>query len=382
MLYRSFPKMPDEKISALGFGLMRLPLKSDSSIDYEKTKELVCIALEQGVNYFDTAWPYHGGTSETVLGRILKELGVREKIYIADKLPIWDIDSKEKAASIFAKQLEKLQTDHIDFYLLHAMSKDHWEKVKKLGLLSLIDELKASGKIRHPGFSFHDTPDVFQKIVDEYPAAEFCQVQYNYLDGDIQGTAKDIEYAAARGIGTVVMEPLRGGLLAQPPKGINEIFASASIKRAPAEWGLGYVLQNPNIVCTLSGMGAADQMRMNCATAATVAPASMTQTELKIVESAAEWFKQRIKVPCTGCRYCMPCPKNVDIPAVFSDWNRMSMSGALEDGPAVSENYAKIQKDGHGAELCVTCHKCETLCPQKIKIPAMLAEAKKMLKTE
>ena len=143
MLYRSFPKMPDEKISALGFGLMRLPLKPDSSIDYEKTKELVCIALEQGVNYFDTAWPYHGGTSETVLGKIVKELGVRDKIYIADKLPIWEIDSKEKAASIFSKQLEKLQTDHIDFYLLHAMSKDHWEKVKKLGLLSLIDELKA-----------------------------------------------------------------------------------------------------------------------------------------------------------------------------------------------------------------------------------------------
>ncbi len=383
MLYRSFPKMPDLKISTLGLGLMRLPVNPEnSSIDYEKTKELVCLALEQGVNYFDTAWPYHGGTSEIVFGQIVKELGIRDKIYIADKMPIWDIDSKEKARSIFEKQLEKLQTDHVDFYLLHAMSKDHWEKVKKLDLLSLLDELKAAGKIRHLGFSFHDTPDVFEKIVDEYPAAEFCQVQYNYLDGDIQGTAKDIQYAAIRGIGTIVMEPLRGGLLAVPPKGISDIFLKAEQKFHPAEWGLSWVLQNPGVVCTLSGMSAAEQMLMNCKTASAAVPDSMSAGQLKIVESAADWFKQRIKVPCTGCRYCMPCPRKVDIPAVFAEWNRMSMTGALEDGPAVSPNYTKLKKEGHGADLCVFCHKCETVCPQKIKIPDMLAEAGKTLKTE
>lgn len=383
MLYRSFPKIPELKISALGLGLMRLPTKpEDSSIDYDKTKEIVENALKQGVNYYDTAWPYHGGTSETVFGQIVKELGIRDKIYIADKMPIWDIDSKEKARSVFTRQLEKLQTDHVDFYLLHAMSKDHWKKVKNLDLLALLDELKASGKIRHLGFSFHDTPDVFQMIVDEYPSAEFCQVQYNYLDGDIQGTAKNIEYAAKRGIGTIVMEPLRGGLLAMPPKGIADIFAASGENRKPAEWGLNWVLQNPDVVCTLSGMSSVDQMLMNCAAAASTVPDSMTLKEKKVVESAADWFKQRIKVSCTGCRYCMPCPKNVDIPAVFSEWNRMSMTGALEDGPAVSVNYGKLHKEGHDAELCVVCHKCETLCPQKIKIPNMLAEARKLLKVE
>ncbi|MCQ2579239.1 MAG: aldo/keto reductase [Treponemataceae bacterium] len=380
MLYRNFPKMPEMQVSVLGFGLMRLPVKPDSSIDYDKTKELVSLAFEQGINYFDTAYPYHGGTSETVFGQIVKELGIRQKIYIADKLPVWDVDSKEKARSIFETQLERLQTDHIDFYLLHALGKDHWEKVKKLDILSLLDELKESGKIRHIGFSFHDTPEVFEKIIDEYESAEFCQVQYNYLDGDIQGTAKDIAYAAERNIGTIVMEPLRGGLLAMPPKGVIDIFAHAEKPRTPSEWALRWVLENQEVVCALSGMNSVDQLMMNCATASCAKPNSLPSKQLKVVESAADWFKHRIKVSCTGCRYCMPCPKNVDIPAIFAEWNRMSMTGALEDGPAVSGNYVKIKNDGHGADLCVSCRKCESLCPQKIKISEQLVQVRKSFK--
>jgi predicted aldo/keto reductase-like oxidoreductase len=382
LLYRKFPKIPNVQVSVLGLGLMRLPTKpEDSSIDYEKTKEIVSLSLEHGINYFDTAWPYHGGTSEVVFGKIVKEFGVRDKIYIADKLPIWDVDSKEKARSIFKTQLERLQTDYIDFYLLHALSKSHWEKVKKLDLLSLLDELKDAGKIRHLGFSFHDTPDVFEKIIDEYPAAEFCQVQYNYIDGDVQGATKNIEYAAERNIGTIVMEPLRGGLLATPPKGIIDIFSHAEKPRMPAEWGLRWVLENQEVVCALSGMSTAEQVIMNCAAVSNAKPNSMPLRQLKIVERAVEWFKQRIMVSCTSCRYCMPCPKNVDIPSIFSEWNRMAMTGALENGPAVSAIYNKIQKDGHGAELCVVCRKCESLCPQKIKIADKLAEAKKAFKS-
>ena len=214
MLYRKFPKIPNVQVSVLGLGLMRLPTKpEDSSIDYEKTKEIVSLSLEHGINYFDTAWPYHGGTSEVVFGKIVKEFGVRDKIYIADKLPIWDVDSKEKARSIFKTQLERLQTDYIDFYLLHALSKSHWEKVKKLDLLSLLDELKDAGKIRHLGFSFHDTPDVFEKLLTNILPLNSCQVQYNYIDGDVQGATKNIEYAAERNIGTIVMEPLGADFL-------------------------------------------------------------------------------------------------------------------------------------------------------------------------
>ena len=241
MNYRTFPKIDDCKISAIGFGLMRLPLLSNSEeIDKEKTRELVKLAINQGINYFDTAYPYHNGNSETVFGEIVKEENLRDKIYIADKMPVWNVEKEEDFYKILDEQLKKLQTSYIDFYLLHALNKDSWEKVKKLNGLTFLEKAKAEGKIKHIGFSFHDNLETFKKIVDEYENFEFCQIQYNYIDEDTEKRPQNpgwqgLKYAGKKELGVIVMEPLRGGLLANPPVGVRNIFANAEVPRLPAE---------------------------------------------------------------------------------------------------------------------------------------------------
>ena len=371
MLYRRFPRIPDKEISVLGFGMMRLPLKKNSEEpDYDLTKEMVKTAFDNGINYFDTAYPYHGGKSEVVLGAALKELGIREKVYVADKLPLWEVKKQEDLYRIFDEQLKRLQTDYIDFYLLHAIGAERWQQIKDLQVLSFLKQLKSSGKIKHIGFSFHDSPDAFKTIIDGFPMWEFCQVQYNYMDKD---AADLIAYAAKNEIGTIVMEPLRGGLLAKPPKPVLDIFAAAPKPRMPAEWGLRWVWENQNVVVALSGMSASDQMIMNIATACAGMPNSLPQSQLNTVKTASEWFNSRIKVPCTGCNYCYPCPKKIAISDIFREWNRLSLNGCLENTDHVkSTAYSDIQKSGRGADQCVECRICEGYCPQKIQIPDLL----------
>jgi predicted aldo/keto reductase-like oxidoreductase len=383
MNYRHFPLIDDCKISALGFGCMRFPLvPGTEDIDKEKTRELIKAAYNEGVNYYDTAWPYHHGTSEEVLGSILQEENLRDKVYIADKCPVWEIKEEADFDRILDEQLRRLKTDHIDFYLLHAMNASSWENMKKLHATSFLERAKKLGKIKHIGFSFHDSLDVFKKMIDEYAGWEFCQVQYNYLDDDGEQQTSNpgkqaLAYAAKHEIGVIVMEPLRGGLLANPPKGVRDIFAAAETPRLPAEWGLRFVWESQEVVTALSGMNDMTQVLVNCATASTAFPNSLPQKQLAVVKQAKDWFESRIKVPCTHCNYCMPCPQGVSIPDVFSEYNDASLRGAFEEGApkTVSADYIKLKKEGKGADKCVSCGLCATKCPQHIKIPDVLKEA-------
>ena len=382
MNYRTFPKIDDCKISAIGFGLMRLPLLPNSEeIDKEKTRELVKLAINQGINYFDTAYPYHNGNSETVFGEIVKEENLRDKIYIADKMPVWNVEKEEDFYKILDEQLKKLQTSYIDFYLLHALNKDSWEKVKKLNGLTVLEKAKAEGKIKHIGFSFHDNLETFKKIVDEYENFEFCQIQYNYIDEDTEKRPQNpgwqgLKYAGKKELGVIVMEPLRGGLLANPPVGVRNIFANAEVPRLPAEWAFRFVWENQEVVTALSGMNSEDQVLVNAAVASTAFPNSMPNAQIEVIKKAQAWFDSKIKVPCTGCRYCVPCPKGVSIPEIFDHYNTASMRGLLEEnGKTFLTDYKKLVEENHGANQCVNCGACAKLCPQHISIPEMLKEA-------
>lgn len=382
MNYRTFPKIDDCKISAIGFGLMRLPLLPNSEeIDKEKTRELVKLAINQGINYFDTAYPYHNGKSETVFGEIVKEENLRDKIYIADKMPVWNVEKEEDFYKILDEQLKKLQTSYIDFYLLHALNKDSWEKVKKLNGLTFLEKAKAEGKIKHIGFSFHDNLETFKKIVDEYENFEFCQIQYNYIDEDTEKRPQNpgwqgLKYAGKKELGVIVMEPLRGGLLANPPVGVRNIFANAEVPRLPAEWAFRFVWENQEVVTALSGMNSEDQVLVNAAVASTAFPNSMPNAQIEVIKKAQAWFDSKIKVPCTGCRYCVPCPKGVSIPEIFDHYNTASMRGLLEEtGKTFLTDYKKLVEENHGANQCVNCGVCAKLCPQHISIPEMLKEA-------
>ena len=382
MNYRTFPKIDDCKISAIGFGLMRLPLLSNSEeIDKEKTRKLVKLAIDQGINYFDTAYPYHNGKSETVFGEIVKEENLRDKIYIADKMPVWNVEKEEDFYKILDEQLEKLQTNYIDFYLLHALNKDSWEKVKKLNGLTFLEKAKATGKIKHIGFSFHDNLETFKKIVDEYENFEFCQIQYNYIDEDTEKRPQNpgwqgLKYAGKKELGVIIMEPLRGGLLANPPVGVRNIFANAEVPRLPAEWAFRFVWENQEVVTALSGMNSEDQILVNSAVASTAFPNSMPNSQIEVIKKAQTWFDSKIKVPCTGCRYCVPCPKGVSIPEIFDHFNTASMRGLLEEnGKTFLTDYKKLVDENHGANQCVNCGACAKLCPQHINIPEMLKEA-------
>lgn len=381
MKYRRFPKIDESQISILGFGLMRLPQTADGEIDEAAVRELVKTAYGQGVNYFDTAYPYHGGKSELVIGKILEEEKLRDKVYLADKCPPWEIKETSDFDRILDEQLKKLRTDHIDFYLMHALNKDSWTRMKDLGCIAFLERAKHAGKIKHIGFSFHDSIDVFREIVDAYPGWEFCQIQYNYLDDDGEKKRGNpgkqaLAYAADHEIGVIVMEPLHGGMLADPPEGVQQIFKEAPVQRSAAEWGLKFVWESQEVVLLLSGMNAMDQMLENCATADDSNPNAMPRRDMAVISKAKEWYESRIRVPCTGCRYCVPCPKGVAIPDIFGVWNNVAMRGWLEDKEkAPAEYYQGMVKDGHGVPSCIGCGACAAKCPQHIDIPAKLQEA-------
>ncbi len=389
MQYRVFPKIQDKPISVLGFGTMRFPLSNvdtdlgkanePSNIDVETTKGLIKEAYEQGVNYYDTAYIYHEGKSEVVLGKILKELGIREKVYIADKMPMWLVKEESDLERLFNEQLERLGTDYIDFYLLHSLTDKTWETVKKVNAIKFVEQKKREGKIKHIGFSFHHEYDTFKSIVDGYSGWEFCQIQYNYLDENYQAGSKGLEYATKHEIGVISMEPLRGGLLANVPKPVIDIFANADKPRMPFEWALRWVWDNQGIITALSGMGAMDQVIGNCAIASSGKANSLPQSQIATVEKARDWIKGAMRVPCTGCFYCMPCPTKVSIPDVFKEYNRLAMEGILETGKDSSGlvhsiGYIQIKEKEQGADKCITCGKCVTHCPQNIAIPEELAK--------
>ena len=374
MLYRRMPKNGDE-LSILGFGCMRLPVL-DGKIDEARAISQIRHAIDSGVNYVDTAWPYHAGESEVLLGKALRG-GYRSRVKLATKLPSWMINSREDMDRYLAAQLKRLETDHIDYYLLHALNGTLWDNLKPLGVLEFLDQAKKDGRIVNAGFSFHGLAEDFTRIVDAYPWV-FCQIQYNYLDEDYQAGTQGLQYAAEKGLGVVVMEPLRGGNLAvsAPPPAVKAIWDEAAVRRTPAEWALRWIWNHPEATVVLSGMNDEVQIQENLAIADAAHANSLTKEELELVDRASQTYQELMKIGCTGCGYCMPCPSNVMIPICFEEYNKMYLFGPEEE---VKFRYAFRMSgqlvDGRPgyASQCVECGTCVDKCPQKIQIPELLA---------
>lgn len=373
MLYRTLGKT-NEKVSSLGFGCMRLPIidGDTTKIDEEKAIKMIHHAIDEGVNYVDTAYPYHGtgmgngGESEPFVGRALKD-GYREKVNLATKLPSWLIKTREDMDKYLNEQLERLQTDHIDFYLVHALNAGVWENLKKLGINEFLDSAIKDGRIRYAGFSFHDKLAVFKEIVDYYDWS-FCQIQYNYLDESFQAGTEGLKYAASKGLGVVIMEPLRGGKIVRNlPETVMNTFDKAEIKRSPAEWALRWVWNHPEVSVVLSGMNIMDNVTENIRVANEALPNSLTSKELEIMDNVKKVFKERIKVNCTACEYCMPCPAGVNIPKNFTCYNEYSLFASPETEKELKNRYSLVAISER-ADKCVECGKCESHCPQAIKI--------------
>lgn len=373
MLYRKMPKNGD-KLSILGFGCMRLAAKEDYSIDEERAMKQLRYAIDNGVNYVDTAWPYHMGESEPFVGRALAD-GYREKVKIATKLPSWLIEKREDMDKFLNAQLGKLQTDHIDYYLVHALVGDLWDSVEKRGVAEFLDKAKADGRIKNAGFSFHGASEDFNRIVDAYPW-DFCQIQYNFLDEKNQAGTAGLEYAASKGLGVIVMEPLRGGNLTRTvPPAVKTIWDEAPVKRTPAEWALRWVWNHPEVTVVLSGMNDEAHIRENLRVADQAHPNSLTETELHLVKRVEKTYRELMKVGCTGCQYCMPCPSGVNIPLCFEHYNNLT----LADNPDEQKFMYAARLGGavalgkpEFASLCVQCGQCAEKCPQHIDIPVVL----------
>lgn len=366
MIYRRFGKT-NEMVSVLGFGCMRLPLLSKddpTSIDEQLAKSMIRYAIDNGVNYIDTAYPYHGskwgvgGASEPFVGEVLKD-GYREKVKLATKLPSWFVNTKEDMDKYLNEQLERLQTDHIDFYLIHALDKKNWAKLKKLGIKSFLNRAIKDGRIKYAGFSFHDEVKLFYDIVDYYNWS-FCQVQYNYIDEHFQAGIEGIKYAAKKDLGIVIMEPIKGGNLANVPEDIKTVLDSVDSDRTPAAWALKWVWNNPCVSLLLSGMSNMEQTIENVGLADQAFANSMTSKELKAIDEARKLFKEKMQVDCTGCEYCMPCPQGVAIPKLFRAYNDFYMYGK-------DPTFRGIEKS-QMASNCVECGVCETKCPQGLSI--------------
>lgn len=374
MLYRKMPKNGDE-LSILGFGCMRLPANSDGTIDEARAIAQIRGAIDKGINYVDTAWPYHGGASEPLLGKAL-EGGYREKVKIATKLPTWLVNSRADMDRYLNAQLEKLKTDHIDYYLVHALEGVSWDRLEGLGIREFLDQAKKDGRIKNAGFSFHGLAEDFKRIIDAYPWV-FCQIQYNYLDTQFQAGTEGLKYAASKNIGVVIMEPLRGGNLglAAAPPAVAAIWDEAKTKRSPAEWALRWVWNHPEVTVVLSGMNEEAHIEQNLAIAGDAHAGSLTKEELELVERAGRTYKELMQVGCTGCAYCLPCPSGVRIPKCFDSFNKMHMFGNAPEAKfmyiAFAGGMATDDEPGFASQ-CVACGECLEKCPQHIAIPEVL----------
>lgn len=364
MNYRTFGKL-DWKVSALGFGCMRLPTQSDdrSKIDEAEATRMLRHAIDSGLNYVDTAYGYHHGNSERFLGRALQD-GYREKVSLATKMPCWLVKEQPDFDRLFAEQLEKLQTDHLDFYLLHALDANNWRRMRDLNVLDWIAKTRRSGRIRHVGFSFHDNLAAFKEIVDAYAGWDFAQIQYNYMDVEEQAGTAGLNYAAARGMGVIVMEPLLGGKLVKPPAAVQAIWDSAPVKRTPADWALQWLWNQPEVSVVLSGMSTFQQVEENLASASKALPDQFSPTDLALVDQVRAQYKELGQVPCTACNYCQPCPNKVNIPRIFGLYNDASIFDSW-DGPRWE--YAHMPMEER-ADMCLDCEECEEKCPQHILI--------------
>jgi len=376
MRYRKLPKT-GEGISALGFGCMRLPEKR-GKIDEPTAKKQLLSAIENGVNYFDTAMPYHMGASETFLGNVFNETGVRKDINLATKLPPWSVKVPEDMDTLFNIQLKKLKTDYIDYYLLHALNGDAFKKLYEFGVLDFLTTLKKEGKIRNAGFSFHGRGKDFKKIIDAYDW-EFCQIQYNYLDIQNQAGRKGLEYAAQKDIGVIIMEPLRGGNLGKkPPREVEKLWQTADRKRAPVEWSLEWIWNHPEVTCILSGMNNDAHIQQNMGIAARALPNTMSEGDLEIISKTEAVYRKLMKAGCTGCNYCMPCPSGVNIPSCFEFYNAYHVFDDKKNAGLFYLGLCGGTFSGQSslASLCEECGECEKKCPQELPIQDLLKDVK------
>lgn len=363
-------------ISILGYGCMRFSQKS-GKINLEKAEQEIMAAYEAGVNYFDTAYIYPG--SEAALGKILEKNGIRKNVNIATKLPHYMIKTKESAEKTFQEELSRLRTDYVDYYLMHMLTDvKTWERLKGLGLEDWIREKKESGAIRQIGFSYHGNSDMFCQLLDVYDW-DFCMIQYNYLDEHSQAGRTGLHYAAAKGIPVMIMEPLRGGRLANHlPEKAEKLFHGYEIKRTPAEWAFRWLWNQPEVTCVLSGMNSVEMVRENVKNAAEAKAGEFTEREEALLKDVVRAINEKMKVGCTGCGYCMPCPKGVDIPGTFAIYNKRYTDGRRK---ALQEYMlcTVLRKDSTSASNCVGCGKCEQHCPQHIEVRKELGNAKKAL---
>lgn len=356
--------------SLLGFGCMRFPT-TDGEIDVARTADMIDRALKAGVNYIDTAYPYHDGKSELVVGEIMEKYD-RDSFYLATKMPLWNIDSREKGAEIFEEQLKKLRVDHVDFYLLHALNKDSFQKAIDLQLIELCEELKAQGKIRYFGFSFHDSYEVFEKILT-YRDWDFCQIQLNYMDTEDGPGIRGYELAEKCNVPLIIMEPVKGGTLANLSPDLKENLEKVNPGKSMASFALRWVAQFPDIKVILSGMSNEEQVEDNLLTFTNYEP--LTEDEKEAINQNIQIMKNRVQNGCTGCRYCMPCPMGVDIPRNFKIWNTYHMYQSFE---VVSWAWNGMKPEEKPA-VCVECGKCEAACPQHLHIREDLKKAQKDL---
>jgi len=369
MQYRQFND--GSKVSLLGVGTMRLPCNADGSINRPEAISMIRTAVDKGgVNYVDTAYMYHGGDSERLVGEALQD-GYREKVLLADKMPVVMVRSPEQAREIFAEQLDRLQTDYIDYYLAHNITKKIWEIGKKHDVIPYLQELKEQGKIKRLGFSYHDDLEFFKEVVDAAPW-DFCQIQFNFMDKNYQAGIEGLKYAASKGLSVIIMEPLKGGKLTEKvPAEIQAIWDSAEVKRTPAEWGLRWVANFPEVTCILSGMSSMEQLLQNIETMEDALPGTLTEAEMAVIDKVSDKYNETIKYSCTGCQYCLPCAKKIPIPDVIECYNEWHAYG---DNAGTRLSYSWIPA-GKTASASIDCKACEGKCPQHLPISQIMKEA-------
>jgi predicted aldo/keto reductase-like oxidoreductase len=387
MQYRKMGSL-DWEVSALGFGCMRLPSRRFSLMgaDLEESRRIIRYGIDRGINYLDTAWFYHLGKSEKFLGEILKD-GYREKVKLATKLPMPLVRNAADFERYLSSQLDRLQTEYLDIYLFHSMNAGQFEKLKRLGLLAEMEKARSQGRIRQIGFSFHDTYPVFKEMVNYYDW-DMVQIQYNYMDTCLQATTEGLEYAYGKGMAVVIMEPVKGGTLANPPVEALKVINSAQVKRTPVDWALQFLWNRPEVATVLSGMSTMEQVIENCDSADRSGINSLSLEEERVITSLAEIYQEKILVPCTGCEYCLPCPTGVNIPQNFAILNNLSLESSFRRRYLARRSYRKLaaaandlnqEKANGSALMCINCGECLEKCPQEINIPAELEKVEAIL---
>ena len=375
MKYRSMGKL-NIKTSAFGLGCMRFngPASGDSVIDEQKAISLIRRAIDGGVTYLDTAYVYLDKTSEIVVGKALQD-GYRDKVTIATKMPSEYVHNREEMQALLDSELKKLQTDHIDFYLMHGINREKWEYFKSIGAPEFFDDMKKEGKIRYKCFSFHGPYEEFEYILKDSDW-DLVQIQYNYMDIHNQAGEKGLKLAGEMGIPVVIMEGLLGGRLAKAPSNVQALYDAFPVRRSPVEWGFRWLCNHPEVTVVLSGCNEAEQIDENLRIFDTVESGIMSEDELKLMDNVRAAYLSRTKIGCTGCRYCMPCPNGVNIPGIFSVWNNVSL---YETDPKDNWELKNIKSKGNGADNCIGCGACESACPQHLSIIDGLQRAWKEL---